>query len=58
MDFTLTVNVSVERTEGKFATKDELREQIIDAIDSANPQQIEGESGGQYEVTIWDVEEA
>jgi hypothetical protein len=58
MDFTLTVNVSVERTEGKFATKDELKEQIIEAIDGANPSTLEGENGGQYEITEWNVDEA
>jgi hypothetical protein len=58
MDFTLTVNVSVERTEGKFATKAELTEAIIEAIEQADPGTLEGENGGQYEVTTWDVSEA
>jgi hypothetical protein len=57
MDFTVTVNVSVERTEGKFATKEELREQIMEAIEAADPQTLEGENGGQYSITTWDVEE-
>jgi hypothetical protein len=53
MDFTITVNVSVERNEDEFPTRTDLLEQIVSAIDSANPTMLEG-----GEVTIWDVEEA
>jgi hypothetical protein len=55
MDFHFTVHVTIERTEGKFATKDELQEQIIEALESANPGAITGENDGEYEVTDWEV---
>lgn len=37
MDFSFIVNASVERTEGKFAAKDELEEQLVEALEGANP---------------------
>jgi len=49
--FTFTVNVTAERTEGKFATRDELQEQIQEALEGADPSQLDGENGGVYEVT-------
>ena len=57
MEFSYTVNVSVERSEGKFASRDELGEQIQQALDDANPDSLEGENGGTYEITDWEVEE-
>lgn len=57
MNFSFIVNVSVDRTEGKFATKDEIREQILDALNGADPQSYDGDNGGQYETTEWDVSE-
>jgi len=56
MQFTIKVNVNVERTEGKFATRDEIEAQIVEAIESADPGTFEGENGGQYEVNDWSVE--
>lgn len=35
--FRFVVEVELERTEGKFAGRDELSEQLFDAIDSSNP---------------------
>lgn len=55
MQFTFTVSVEVNRTEGKFASRDELEEQLIEEISGADPGQLEGENGGQYEVTNWEV---
>lgn len=57
MTFTFTVTVEVERTEGKFATREELAEQILEALESAVPDQLEGENGGQYEVQSFEVVE-
>jgi hypothetical protein len=56
MHFTFTVEVDAERTEGKFASRDELAEQIQEALESADPGSLEGDNGGQYELT-WEVEE-
>lgn len=55
MHFKIIVEVEAERTEGKFATRDEIEAQIIEAIESADPGTFEGENGGQYEVTDWSV---
>jgi len=55
MRFTFTVEASVERTEGKFASRDEIAEAITEWLDGANEGSVEGENGGQYEVTDWVV---
>jgi hypothetical protein len=57
MTFTFTVTVEVERTQGKFATREELAEQIISELEGANPGTLEGENGGEYEVSDFTVEE-
>lgn len=57
MHFDLTVSVDLEREEGKFASREELLGQIIEAIEEANPEQLDGEGGGIYSVTDWTVEE-
>lgn len=57
--FTATIEVEVERSEGKFASRDELAEQLLEAIqealDSADPGSLEGEMGGQYEVAMFEA---
>jgi len=53
--FQFIVDVTVEKTSGKFASKEELEEAITEAIADANPQSISGENGGEYEVTDWDI---
>ena len=58
MRFTFTVEVEVSRIEGKFATRDELAEQIQEALESADPGDLEGENGGVYAVDGWDVSES
>lgn len=55
MRFTFRVEVEVDRMEGKFARRDELGDQLIDAIDCADPGELEGEAGGQYTVSSWTV---
>jgi len=57
MTFTFTITVEVERTQGKFATREELAEQIIAELEGANPGTLEGENGGEYEVSDFTVEE-
>lgn len=57
MRYTFTVEVEAERTEGKFATRDEIGDELMQAIESADPGSVEGEEGGQYEIVSWDVEE-
>lgn len=55
MDFAFTVNVGVERSEGKFAAREEIEEQIQEALEGADPGEYEGANGGRYETTDWAV---
>lgn len=57
MKFTFTVHVEVERTQGKFAPRYELADQLMEALDGANPDTLTGDNG-EYEVSSWEVEEA
>lgn len=57
MRFEFVVLVEVERSEGKFASRDELAEQIQEALDSADPGTLEGENGGVYDVQDWSIAE-
>jgi hypothetical protein len=54
--FTFKVTVEVERVEGKFASRDEIMEQLADALESADPGAVSGDNGGEYEVTSWAVD--
>lgn len=56
-----TVSVEVERTTGKFATKDEIREAITQDLEGANPSEITGigpDSATNYGIVAWEVEDA
>lgn len=58
MRYTFIVNVEVERAEGKFATRDEIGELITESLESADPAELQGENGGNYVVTTWEVAES
>jgi hypothetical protein len=61
MRFVFTVAVEVERDEGKFAARDEVAEQIAEALEQADPSTIDGvgaDGTSTYSVTDWVVEEA
>lgn len=56
--FTFTVEVEVERTQGKFASRDEIAETIREWLDGANDGSVDGvgaDGESEYEVTSWDV---
>jgi hypothetical protein len=55
MRFIYTVTVQVERSEGKFASRDDMGEQIRDCLEQADPGQLDGENGGIYETVEWEV---
>ncbi len=55
--FEFLITAEVSRSEGKFATRDELREQLQEALESADPGTMSGENGGEYNVDNWNVEE-
>lgn len=57
MRFTLIVDVEIEHEAGKFATRDEIGEQLEQAVADAEPGELEGDEGGQYVVTTWEVRE-
>lgn len=57
MLITFTVCVEVERTEGKFASREELTDLLREEIEGSDPVSLEGENGGQYEVVSFEVTE-
>lgn len=56
MRFEYKISVEVERIQGKFATKDELSEQIEEELASADPGNLYSADDAEYEVTGWGVE--
>lgn len=56
--FTFTITVEVERTEGKFASRDEIAEKIAEELKGADPGTIDTDEGASYEVTSFDVQQA
>lgn len=59
--FKFVVEVEVERESGKFASRDEMAEQIQDALEGADPGSLYGigaDGDSDYSVVDWTVEEA
>jgi hypothetical protein len=56
MEFRFVVSAEAERDEGKFASRDEIEEQLQEAISGADPGSVEGEAGGTYSIVTWEVE--
>jgi hypothetical protein len=54
--FAFKVAVELERQHGLFAGYTELSEVLKDVLEEANPGEVEGDRGGEYEVTLWEVE--
>jgi hypothetical protein len=57
MIFTFRVDIEVNRDEGKFASREEISEQLAEALADADPGSVEGNEGGQYSVSSWEVNE-
>lgn len=57
MEFDFAVRVELEHSEGRFASRDEMRDQLVEALEEANPGDLMGENDGQYMVPTWEVEE-
>jgi hypothetical protein len=55
--FEFRVDVVFERSEGKFASREELAAVVQEALESANPGTVSAENGGEYETAEWEVEE-
>ena len=43
MRFKFTVDVEVQHTEGKFASRDDLEEKLREALEGADPGSLEGD---------------
>lgn len=59
--FTFTVHVELERESGKFATREEMAEQLLDWLENADQGTLDGigaDGDSTYETTNWEVEEA
>jgi len=59
--FTFTVEIELERTEGKFASRDEMIEALRDALESADPGSVYGlgaDGMSNYDVVSFNVDEA
>lgn len=57
MRFTFTVEVEVERVSGKFASRDDLGSQLAGMLESTNPETLDTDNDGYYEVVDWSVDE-
>lgn len=58
MKFVFTVEVEVERTQGKFAAKDEIGAVIQEMIEGANEGMVDGvgaDGESEYEIIDWSV---
>lgn len=58
MKFEFTVTVEVERVAGKFASRDEVSEQLEAMLDGANEGMVDGvgaDGDSEYEVVSWEV---
>lgn len=59
--FTFTVRVELERESGKFASRDEMAEAIIEMLEGADEGSIYGigaDGDSTYNTTSWEVEES
>lgn len=54
--FKFTVEVTLEREQGKFVSRDEMAEQLADAIEQADPGTVDVDDS-TYNVTDWVVNE-
>lgn len=57
MRFTFTVEVDLEHEEGRWASRAELADQIVNELENADPSSLDGEAGGVYNTTVWEVSE-
>lgn len=56
--FTFTVEVEVERVSGKFASRDDMENELITWLNDANESTLSGigpDYESEYEVTDWEV---
>ena len=60
MQFSFSITVEVDRESGKFASREEIRDAIREALESADPGEVFGvgaDGDSTYTVTDWSVAE-
>lgn len=57
MRFKFTVEIEVNRTTGKFPSRDDVAQELQDALDNANPGDLQVGDDSELEVSDWSVEE-
>jgi hypothetical protein len=58
--YRFTLTVETERESGKFASRDEILDAIREAIEGANPDQLDGlgaDGASVYNITDWSLDE-
>lgn len=55
--FTFLVHVQLDRTQGKFASREDMAAEIQQELETADPGSIYAGEDGEYEVTNWEVSE-
>lgn len=58
MRFNFMLEAEVERVTGKFASREEIEAELLQALSDANPDMISGvgaDGGSDYEITSWEV---
>jgi hypothetical protein len=61
MRITLKITADVQRVRGKFVSREEIIQEMISQVESANPYTVSGigaDGESEYEIMEWEVEEA
>lgn len=53
--FVFTVTVAVERTDGRFVSREAIRDELVDALESADPGSLSVEDS-EYETVDFAIE--
>ena len=55
MRFAFRVEVELRREQGRFASRGEMADQLVEALEQADPGSLTGENDGEYSVDDWSV---
>lgn len=56
MDIVVVLQVEVERDEGKFASREELEDKVLEEVTGADPSTISTDEDATYSTTNWEAE--